>query len=188
MMPVRRPERRDATAGATLVEVLVALVLFALIGGAGFSVLDQVIRVQSRTEGRLDRVAQMQRAMQLLTLDFMLASRGSLVLADGAVSFRRNSGAEELAVRYGVEDESLVRSVSGKGSLGPTHQVLLSNVKSADWQFFDPASGWVPTWPPASEDPVRVNPGAVAIDVVLDGPAPSGNLRRIAILPQDPAR
>ena len=41
---------RDREAGVTLVEVLVALVLCALIGGAGLAVLDQVLRVQARME------------------------------------------------------------------------------------------------------------------------------------------
>ena len=55
--------------------MLVALVLFALIGGAGLAVLDQ-----ARTDGRLERLADVQRAMHLLTLDFMQATGGSLGL------------------------------------------------------------------------------------------------------------
>lgn len=188
MIPARVPGRRNATAGVTLIEVLVALVLFALIGGAGFTVLDQVIRVQSRTEARLEQLAQMQRAMQILTQDFMQASRGSLVRAEGVVSFRRSAGIDEMAVRYTVENRTLVRSVSGSGTRGQTRQMLLPNVESAAWQFFDPASGWIPTWPPRAQGSVRINPPAVALDVILEGPDPSGSLRRIALLPQDPSQ
>ena len=104
--------------------MLVALVLFALIGTAGFSVLDQVIRVQARTDGRLERLAEMQRAMHLVTLDFMQASGGSLSFADGAVSFRRGAGVGEIAVRYGLEDTALVRSVSGSLGAAPAGQAL----------------------------------------------------------------
>lgn len=187
-MAGQRPTPRDVTSGVTLVEVLVALVLFALIGGASFSVLDQVVRVQTRTEGRLQDLAQVQRAMHLVTQDFMQASGGSLVFADNAVSFRRNSGGGEMAVRYGIEDAALVRSVSGTGAEGLVRQTLLNDVGSAGWSFFDPGSGWVRTWPKAGAGAVRINPAAVALDLELTGPAPSGTLRRIAILPQDPAR
>ena len=47
---IRRPGAQSA-AGVTLVEMLVALVLFALIAAAGFTVLDQVVRVQDRHRG-----------------------------------------------------------------------------------------------------------------------------------------
>lgn len=182
------PAPRDPAAGVTLAEVLVALVLFTLIGGAGFAVLDQVIRAQGRTEGRLQQLAQMQRAMQMLTLDFMQASRGSLVQAEDAVSFRRSAGIGEMAVQYAVEDGTLVRRVSGTGTRGPTRQPLLTNVESVAWQFLDPASGWVQTWSDGAGGSVRINPAAVALDMVMNGPAPSGSLRRIAVLPQDPGR
>ena len=83
------PGGRDREAGVTLTEVLVALVLFALIGGAGLAVLDQVLRVQARTDGRLERLAEVQRAMHLLTLDFMQATGGSL----GSATAPSRSGA-----------------------------------------------------------------------------------------------
>ena len=47
---------RDTEAGLTLVEVLVALALFSLIGLAGFTMLDNILRVQSGTQGRLERL------------------------------------------------------------------------------------------------------------------------------------
>ena len=48
------PDRgRQTDAGATLIEILVALAIFALIGTAGFSVLDQIVKVQDHTEARL---------------------------------------------------------------------------------------------------------------------------------------
>ncbi len=182
------PRRRNSTAGVTLVEVLVALVLFALIGGAGFSVLDQVIRVQNLTEGRLQRLAQVQRAMHVVSQDFMQVSGGSLDFTDAIVSFRRSAGTGDMAVRYGLEESTLVRSVSGADARGPARQALLSNVARIGWRFFDPGSGWVTTWPPNPVVTTRLNPAAVALEVQLTGLMPSGDLPRIVILPADPAR
>ena len=47
------PPRAGSEAGFTLVEMLVALALFALVGLASFALLETVIRTRDRTEGRL---------------------------------------------------------------------------------------------------------------------------------------
>jgi len=175
---------RDREAGVTLVEVLVALVLFALIGGAGLAVLDQVLRVQARTDGRLERLAEVQRALHLVTLDFMQASGGSLGFADGAVGFRRSDGSAGKAVRYGVEGAALTRRV--RGSSGEARQVVLTGLDAARWQFYAPEAGWIDSWPPDPSEPAG-NPAAVALQVTLAGPGLAGELRRVALLPSEVA-
>jgi general secretion pathway protein J len=173
---------RRADAGVTLVEALVALVIFALIGAAGLAVLDQVLRVQSATEGRLQHLAAMQRTMHLVTQDFMQAAGGSLRFADGTVAIHRDAAAGQVAVRYGLEDATLVRRVAG-GFGGPAaRQELLDGVAGVAWRFYRPDLGWIDTWPPEPFGPRR-NPAAVELDVTLaDGPL-AGHLRRIALLP-----
>jgi general secretion pathway protein J len=184
--PGRPTTRRHPEAGVTLVEALVALMLFALIGAAGFTVLDQVIRVQSRTEGRLQHLAEVQRTMHLLTQDFMQAKGGSLGFADGAVGFRRSAAQGQFAVRYGLEGSALLRRVSGEGGTAAS-QVLLTGVSAASWQFYSPEAGWADTWPvePALKPS---NPEAVLLDLTLAGPGPAGRLRRIAVLPAEVSR
>lgn len=174
-------------AGFTLVEVLVALVLFAMIGAAGFAVLDQVLRVQRQTEGRLDRLAAIQRAMHLVTTDFMQAAGGSLSFADGAVALRRPSARGALAVSYDLGDAALRRTLSGSFGQAPAQQAILTGVSALDWRFYSPATGWVADWPPGATPPVPVNPAAVALQVTLAGPGLAGELRRVAILPAEAA-
>ena len=105
-MRQRRFPRRFSQAGVTLVEVLVALVIFALIGAAGFTVLDQVARVDRLTEGRLARLEAMQRAMRVLSVDFGQARAQGLAGQGGAVVLKRSGGAAfggPVVLRYGLE-------------------------------------------------------------------------------------
>ena len=55
--------------GFTLIEVIIALSLFALIGVAGFSMLSGVLQTQERTDGRLQRLSDIQRAVFVISAD-----------------------------------------------------------------------------------------------------------------------
>lgn len=155
---------RDSTAGFTLVEVLVSLALFALIGGAGVSVLDQVLRAQSRTETQLDGLAAMQRAMFLITLDF---SQGETVVANDAVQVGRGAA----TVQYAVIDGVLTRGISD------VQQTVLAGVAGVSWSFLDAENGWVSAWPPA-DDPA--NPRAMAVTLDM---GTKGQIRRVVAMP-----
>ena len=177
---------RDAAAGVTLIEMLVAMALFAIIATAGFTVLDQVVRVQDRTAGRLDRLAAMQRTMQLVTQDLMFASSRSLAYSGGAVAFRRTAADGEMAVRYTLEGTTLVRTVSGGLGTRPARQPLLGGVAGLRWAFLDAEGAWSPSWP-AKPDAEPGNPAAVELNLALapGGPGLSGELRRVAVLPSE---
>ena len=63
------PVARDEEAGFTLVELLVALLIFGLIAGAGVAILAFSVRAQGVTTKRLDDVAAIARAGALLCAD-----------------------------------------------------------------------------------------------------------------------
>ncbi len=179
---------RRAEAGVTLVEVLVSLVIFALIGVAGFGMLDQVLRTERLTEGRLDRLGQMSRAMQVITLDFATAEGGSLDAGQEAVSINRAApGMTGGSVRVGyvLAGGVLVRRLQDVGGQGLADQLLLDGVAAADWQFLDAELGWVSTWPVPERVAVLTgrpkNPQAVAVTLTLAGTGQV--LRRVALSP-----
>ena len=60
---------RAPQAGVTLIEMLVAIAISALIGLAGFALLESMTRTEAGTAGRLDHLAVQDRAFQLFTLD-----------------------------------------------------------------------------------------------------------------------
>ena len=186
--------QRSSTAGVTLVEVLVALVLFALISGAGFGILDQILRTQTRTEGRLDRLGQIQRGMYLLSTDFGQARSGTLSWQagdeGGFLSIARSAPETDagwITLTYQLRDGMVSRDVASASGDPVARQPLFDDVAAIAWQFYDPGVGWIEEWPPAdaTRDPSQrpLNPVAVAATITLTD---DRQLRRVATLPSEP--
>ncbi len=185
-------------AGFTLVELLVALALFALIGMAGFSMLDQVLRTQRQTEGRLDRLAELQRAMYLLTEDFSQATPRSFAAAlppakpgapepGIAVRLSRSAPAAEtgsVGLTYALDGDTLVRTVEGAPA---RRQPLVRGVAAVDWRFLDATQGWIETWPPlqqtAAAGAAPENPDAAILTLTL-AEGLDRQIRRVLLLPR----
>lgn len=183
---------RRGEAGFTLVEVLVSLALFGLIGVAGFTLVDSIVRVQARTEGRLDSMADLQRAMHILTLDFEQASGFSALVHDETgVSFQRlsdNAPNGRLSVRYMLADDSFIRVIAPRpGAVGQS-QSLIGGVEGARWEFYTREAGWVETWPPGGSDDRLPAGVALTLDLTRRSDRPGGSVRRVVQLPAEAVR
>lgn len=181
---------RQRDHGFTLVEVLIALALFSLIGVAGFSLLNAVVGVQSRTEQRLDHLAQMQRAMHVMVLDFQQIAVPPISIEEGAATFRRYAStgiSQTVAVRYDLDEQNFRRTLSLAGG-GAQEQTLLSGVESLRWQFFQAGAGWTETWPPAGADDDLL-PQAISAELTIrdERGGLAGLLRRVVRLPAQAA-
>lgn len=182
---------RQPDAGFTLIEVLVALVLFALISGAGFALLDQVMRTQAQTEGRLERLAEVQRAMFVLTQDFLQARGRSYTVVPGEsglmIGLRRSAvdlSEGAVAIVYRLQNGSLQRVVSRPMGIVLAEQTLLPGVVAMEWRQFDPQAGWTADWPPDGLLPGALAPNPRAVEVRLTL-AEGSYVRRVALLPRD---
>ena len=67
------PVRRSAEHGFTLVEVLVALLIFGMLAAAGVAILSFSIRAQAQVGAKLDDVSALNRTLSLLSADLAQA-------------------------------------------------------------------------------------------------------------------
>jgi general secretion pathway protein J len=163
-----------AQRGFSLVEMLVAVALFALIGIAGISLVQSILTTQRRTDDRLARLGQVQRAIYLVGFDLQQAAPTSLVLTNGALSFSRRAGdALTISITYTMKQGVLVRTI---GTV--RDQPLLSGVTALAWQFHFAGLGW--------RDQVRDErrwPDAIELRLASE---PEGALRRVVDLTSPP--
>ena len=173
--------------GFTLIELLVALGLFALISVAGFSLLSGVIGTRDRLDGRLQRVAELQRAMYLISLDAEAMTTAPLQADGGSLAFSRSArdvSGGEIAVRYFMTEGALHRQA------GSVDQSVIEGVSSLEWRFLQDGA-WVdhlPAAPPGVVGPPSQRPRAVEMTLALapGQGALSGRLRRVVDLPREP--
>lgn len=159
-------QRREAgEAGFTLIELMISLGLFALIAVAGLALVDGILRVNGRTEARLDRLSALQRTMFVLTSDLDQVASGPIEGRGDRLSFVRSApgtGGVTSQVQYAVAGGVLVRAA-------PAPQLLLPGVVTARWRFWDGA--WSDRWPlDASEEAKQRWPRAIALDLRATGP------------------
>ncbi len=162
--------------GFTLIEVVVAMFIAAVMFAIGYSALNQAVIERDTLATAQDRVTEIQRGMRVVAQDFaQLAARaardtqgaGELQAAVSAagtdstlITFTRTGWSNpagiqrpaEQRVRYRFVDSSLVRehwlSVDPALNNEPRPRVLLTRLKSVELRFLDPNTRtWRTDWP-----------------------------------------
>lgn len=138
---------RTGDAGLSLVEVLVSLAIFAVIGVAGLAILNTVARTGERTEGRLERLAEIDRAFLIIRRDLAQIAPSEITLDGDMLVFRRVNADGRVALAFRIEDTTLTRRIGDAGS-GSVDQELLSRTTSAQWRLLNGSQDWHTLWPP----------------------------------------
>ncbi len=194
------------TSGFTLIEVLVAFLIFAIIGVISSQLMSQTISANADLSGRGERLGELHRAMQILQRDIMqLADRPIrdeygdplqplLIGTDGVIEFSRVGWRNPLAlpraevqrVGYLLQDNALVRGywpvLDRAQDTEPAYQVLLNEVEQVEFYALDAAGNEHTFWPQPGVDPNDPERALVGIILRIDA-APYGVVERIWEVP-----
>ena len=161
--------------GFTLLEMVVAVAIFAIMAAIAYTGLNHTIRVGNQVSESNQRLSELQFALSYFSSDWLQVSprkvrnqygdeENNIIIADNSVSFTRSGWANLLQrkrsnlqrVQYLLIDNKLVRRhwLSLDQGIGeePLESVLLHNVNALEVQLVDASEKAIDAWP---EDLVR---------------------------------
>ncbi|MBC3364032.1 type II secretion system protein GspJ [Pseudomonas sp. SWRI154] len=136
--------------GFTLLELVIAIAIFALLGLASWRLFDSVVRTQQGAGQHERDIRALQRAVGMIERDVWQAVADSVVLAPGHLQLQRSHWrnpldqprSERQAVTYRLEGTALWRESVGEDPMFVQRQKLLENVRTLNWRVFDRQLGW----------------------------------------------
>ncbi|HEY5646480.1 MAG TPA: type II secretion system minor pseudopilin GspJ [Pseudomonadales bacterium] len=197
---------RRASPGFTLIEVIIVLGIFAIIGLIGARIVERVLDNNETLSERGARLLMVQRAMQLLQRDVLqLVGRGVrdglgdpveplLIGADGMIEFTRlgwrnplgRPRAELQRVGYVLDDDVLYRAywlvLDRAPDSEPQLQRMLEGVEQLEFSALDVSGNEHSFWPPAGDYQNDPSLQLAAIVLRMDA-APFGVIERIWPVP-----
>ena len=199
--------------GFTLLELLIAIAIFALVGLASYRMLDTVIKTDSVTASQEMRLRELVRAFGAFERDIShVIARpirdeygeyqpAFLVLENpqtlewskrGGARFNASARADVQRVRWrleaGIWRREFWHVLDRAQDSREQSQKVLTGVSEVLVRFLDHENQWQTTWPPYDESQeVRLTDLPKAIELTLKH-AHYGSLRRLLILPEGPRR
>lgn len=197
---------RNRQRGFTLLEILVATVILSVMGMIAFRGIAEARVAVGNAEGHLDRLRQVQRAVQLVVTDFRTVTRRKVrePIGDGfRATLLRDPNALALVelsrggwsngaglprgtvqrIVYRLEEGKLIREhwtvMDATLATPPVKRELLDGVERADIRYLTDGREWIAEWPQlgnTEETGFYERPLAVEITLVLED---YGEIRRL---------
>ncbi len=194
--------QRPSQCGFTLIEMVIAVSIFALMSAMAYSGLNHTIKIGSQVSEANQRLSELQFGLAYFARDWMQVSprkirnqygdeENNIVLEDNSITFTRSGWTNLLQtkrselqrVQYLLVDNNLVRrhwrSLDQGIAEQPLATILIHDVESLAINFINPSELEIPDWPNESvrdgDDPI-----ALIIDIEL---ARMGQIRRILEIP-----
>ena len=196
-----------STRGFTLLEMLVAVAIFAILAVVAHSGLNSVLLTQARVEESARALTELQQAYRWLQRDLeqvvarpvrdelggeqlalQAGSRYGVMLALTRGGWRNPAGQDRstlMRVAYRLDDETLVRHqwlvLDRAQDSEPLDRELLEGVESLELRWLDSDGDWQPQWPPPNVPEDAGLPRAAEVILRL---ADRGELRWLFRLPE----
>lgn len=137
--------------GFTLLELVIAIAIFALLGLASWTLFDGVVRVQRGTLGHEQALRSLQRAVSIIERDVLHSTDQPIVIEQTQLRFQRinwrnpldQPRSEGQSLAYRLVDGVLWRESWGEGTLIVQRQKLLDDVRQLNWRLYDRQGGWL---------------------------------------------
>ncbi len=201
---------RRSCRGFTLLEILVAMVILAVMGMMAYRGVSEARVAVGNAESHLERLRAVQRGVQLMVTDFRTLTRRRVrePIGDGyRATLLRDTNALALVelshggwpngagtprgtvqrVVYRVEDGKLIREywtvVDATLATPPVKRELLDRVERVELRYLTSGREWIAEWPPFNNTGDRnlyMRPLAVEITLVLED---YGEIRRVVEIP-----
>jgi general secretion pathway protein J len=171
--------------GFTLLELVIAIAIFALLGLASWTLFDGVVRVQQGSMAHEREFRNLQRAIAVIERDVLHATEQPVVLREAQLQWQRGNWrnpldlprSERQALTYRLDNGALWRESQAEGASVVQRKMLLDDVRDLRWRLFDARTGWRSEW---STGPTVTAPLAVEMQVST-GRYPA--IRRVMLLP-----
>ena len=199
--------KRFKNTGFTLIEIVIALLVFSIVSVAASSGLNAILKWQTNLNQRSEQIKAIQLTLKYLERDLNRAisrsvrdqygdlqpafsSDGENIMSFTYSGWRNPAGllrSHLQRVAYQLDEQNeLIRHSWNRldGAIIEDAQevVLLAQIEEFKLQFLDQASAWIERWPPINSDPSQAKlPRAVSVSFAI---APLGEIRRVFTVPE----